>query len=133
MTDKVLALPFVSGLVMQLGNTAVEWPSIVGIVAIVGTAFFLIADRLGLLKKFNGGSTESDNKALQTSLDGLTVEIGELKTVIALHTAALGISNEELRTAVRQSADMHNWIKVQEEVRKRRVEDQIRERLEDAV
>jgi len=119
MTDKLLALPFISGLVMQMGDTAVGWPSIVGIVAIVGTAFFVIADRIGLLKKFNGGTPQINNEPLQTSLDGLTTEIGELKTVIALHTAALGLFTEEVKSSTRQAASTHNWIKVQEEVRQR--------------
>ncbi len=119
MPDKILALPIISGLSLQIGELAPNWTAYVGVIAIVGTAFFLIADRLGMLKKFNGNSGVNFDEDLKNSLDSLTKEVTELKTVISTHSSVLGLYTEEVKDATEQVIITRNWIKVQEEVRKR--------------
>ena len=121
MTAKLLPVPFLGGMALQLDPGTVPWATYLGAGAIVMVALIIALDKIGLLKKFGNGeaATAAAQQGLKTSIDGLAKKIDQLNATMESQVMILGGLTEELKESVRVVGEVHKWIEIQEGIRQR--------------
>ncbi len=124
--DKLYPIPLLGGLALQVEPIVTSnWAAMVGAGGIILVAVVVTLDKIGLLKKFGGDeamrASAEAHKGLQQSLDSLGGKVDQLTATMNSQVGIIGGLTEELKETNKAVSEVHKWIQVQEEVRKRMV------------
>ena len=121
--DWLVPIPVLGGLLLQVEPIITSnWAAMVGAGGVVLVAVVVTLDKLGFLKKFGSNGDAASARAqegLKDSLDGLGNKVDKLTATLNSQVMILGGLSEDLKETNKAVAEVHKWIQVQEEVRRR--------------
>jgi len=123
LVDRLVPIPVLGGLLLQVEPIiSSNWAAMVGAGGVILVAVVVTLDKLGLLKKFGSNGDAASARAqegLKDSLDGLGGKVDKLTATLNSQVMILGGLSEDLKETNKAVAEVHKWIQVQEEVRRR--------------
>lgn len=123
MIERLYAIPLLGGMALQVDPIVTSnWAAMIGAGGIILVAVIVTLDKLGMLKKFgNDAASATAQMELKSSLDSLGSKVDKLTATLNSQVMIVGGLTEELKETNKAVREVHSWIQVQEEVRKRMV------------
>lgn len=123
MIERLYAIPLLGGMALQVDPIVTSnWAAMIGAGGIILVAVVVTLDKLGMLKKFgNDAASATAQMELKSSLDSLGSKVDKLTATLNSQVMIVGGLTEELKETNKAVREVHSWIQVQEEVRKRMV------------